>query len=84
MNEPLVDEILAQLRRHGSARSTPDQPAKAWRAAAQRAARELGRPVETIEHDGQAHAALRDWPANELEREIQQRALRRAVREVGQ
>jgi hypothetical protein len=79
MSETLVTEIAAQLRRHGSARSNPGDSTLVWRPAARAAARSLGRPVETIEHNGVAHAALRDWPANELEREINQKALRRAV-----
>jgi hypothetical protein len=80
MNELLVAEIAAELRRHGSVRSNQGEPTADWRAAARAAARELGRPIETVEHQGIAHAVLRDWPANELEREVQRKALHRAVR----
>lgn len=82
MADPLVDAISEQLRLRGSARSSPGEPAGPWRSAARAAARSLGRPVETIEHGGIAHAALRDWPANELEEQIQRKALRRAVEAV--
>lgn len=82
MNEALIDAIAAQLRRQGSARSDPGEPTIAWRTAARAAARQLGRPIETIEHGGLAHAALRDWPANDLERQIEQKAMRRAINAV--
>lgn len=79
MNEALVAAIATELRRQGSARSNPGESTKTWRTAARAAARQLGRPIETIEHAGIAHAALRDWPANDLERQIEQKAMRRAM-----
>lgn len=82
MTDPLVDAISQQLRRTGGAKSSPGEPTGPWRSAARAAARGLGRPVETVEHAGVAHAVLRDWPANELEEQIQRKALRRAVEAV--
>lgn len=84
MDKTLVDELVTQLSRKGSARSGPNDDTAAWRATARAAARHLDRPVETIEHAGVAHAALRDWPANELEQQIHQKALRRAVNAASQ
>lgn len=50
-----------------------------WRTAARRAARQLGRPVQTGQADSGAWAALRDWPATDSERRHQQAQMRRAV-----
>ena len=50
-----------------------------WRKLARAAARELGRPVQTLEFSGLLHASLRDWPANADEEAIHQAAMRRAM-----
>jgi hypothetical protein len=50
-----------------------------WRSVARAAARELGRPVQTLEMHGILHASLRDWPANTDEEAIHEAALRRAM-----
>lgn len=57
------------------------EPAQ-WRSIARAAAREIGRPVQTIEHAVGVWAQLRDWPANELESEIHQRSMRRLIEDV--
>lgn len=80
----LTDEIEAQLRRRGhlQANVETDEQADAWRKAARAAARRLGRPVETLQHRHVVVAALRDWPANELEEQVQDAALRSAVNRI--
>lgn len=77
----LVDDIKSRLRRHGHAQDsvTTDAEAKAWRAAARTAARQLQRPVQTIQHGEIVVAALRDWPANELEQQVSHAQLRRVA-----
>lgn len=77
----LVDDIEDQLRRRGSvqAQVATDEEADQWRKAARAAARSLGRPVETLQHRHLVVAALKDWPANELEKHIQDAELRKAV-----
>ena len=42
--------------------------ASQWRQAARRAARQLGRPIQTGANLSSVWAALRDWPATETER----------------
>lgn len=83
MDEDLVEAIASHLRREGSAQSHPCTKPAPWRAAARAAARTLGRPVQTLELNGIAHAFLRDWPANDLERQIEARAQRRAIDSLG-
>lgn len=70
----MVDVIKSQLRTRGHIQSTvaTDQEADEWRKAARAAARQLGRPVETVQHRYIVVASLRDWPANELEQQIQE------------
>ncbi|WP_141013164.1 hypothetical protein [Nocardioides sambongensis] len=73
--------IRADLIATGQARSTQGADVAAWRRAARRAARSLGRPVQTVlVEDGAAAAAmLRDWPASPAERAQHQAAMRRVV-----
>lgn len=67
-----VEEIAHEMRRTGSAQRTieDDVEAAEWRKLARAAARGLGRPVETMRAGRVVVAALKDWPANELEREL--------------
>ena len=69
----VVDDIKSQLLTLGHIQSTvaTDQEADEWRKAARAAARQLGRPVETVQHRYIVVASIRDWPANELEQQIQ-------------
>lgn len=80
----LVDELLRQLRHCGHvSRDIPDEEiATQWRAAARRAGRHLGRPVRTYCVGETVVAALKDWPANELEREITLTRMRNAIKRM--
>lgn len=84
MNDSLADEIVSELRHQGGTRTRPGEPTADWRTAARAAARASCRLIETIEHDGIAYAALRDWPAINLEREVNRKALRPAVTAAAQ
>ncbi|AXA97573.1 hypothetical protein [Microbacterium sp. PM5] len=79
-----VEQIKKELRLNGSVQVSivDDDEAEEWRRDARRAARELGRPVETIRHRSIVVAALRDWPANELEEEVTQAKLRTVMNRV--
>jgi hypothetical protein len=78
------DEIETALRRRGhiQVEVATDEDADEWRKAARAAARRLGRPVETLQHRHIVVAALKDWPANELEQQVQDAALRNAVNRI--
>lgn len=67
-----MDDLQKQLRTSGGAQAhvATDADADEWRKAARTAARQLGRPVETIQHGHTVLASLRDWPANELEQQV--------------
>lgn len=80
----VVDEIETQLRRRGHMQVSvaTDDEADQWRKAARAAARRLSRPVETIRHKHVVVAALKDWPANELEQQIQDAALRKYINRI--
>lgn len=47
-----------------------------WRKLARAVAREIGRPVETVATEGRAWAVLRDWPADDRETRIHEKAMR--------
>ena len=51
-----------------------------WRALARKAARELGRSVQTIEADDQVAAVLRDWPRTDEERAVTVERMRRTMK----
>lgn len=75
--------IRASLKETGQARCDLMElrvEADEWRALARKAARELGRTVQTIEADGQVVAILRDWPKNDEERAITIAEMRRAIK----
>ena len=83
-----IDSIKAALSRHGGAEayvSTPEEAAR-WRRAARSAARELGRPVQTIVYQSgstfHVAASLRDFPRTpeeERQREADMREVMAAV-----
>ena len=77
----LIEEIKRQLRLQGSAQNVveSDEQADEWRTAARAAARELGRPVETVQSEQVVAASLKDWPANELEAEVHRARLHKAI-----
>lgn len=77
--------IKASLESHGSAQS--DRPdlgvsVEEWRRLAREAAKEIGRPVQTVGAEHLAWAVLRDWPADERESAIQETDLRAAVASI--
>jgi len=80
----LEDDLITRLRRRGHAQATvaTDAEADAWRSSARAAARQLRRPVETIQHGNIVLATLRDWPANQLERQIEDAASSKAMQRV--
>jgi hypothetical protein len=84
MGMGISDDIESILRRRGSiqARVDTDDQADEWRKAARAAARRLGRPVETIQHRHIVIAALKDWPANELEQQVQDAAMQNAINRI--
>jgi hypothetical protein len=80
----VVDEIKSQLRTRGHIQSSvaTDKEADEWRKAARAAARQLGRPVETVQHRYIVVASLRDWPANDLEQQIQDAEMSNVVSRI--
>lgn len=80
----LIDDIQKDLRMTGSAQAhvDTDDEADQWRSAARAAARRLGRPVQTFQERHVVIAALRDWPANELERGVTDAKMRAAVNKI--
>lgn len=80
----LIDDIQKDLRTTGSsqARVDTDDEADQWRRAARAAARRLGRPVQTLQQEHVVVAALRDWPANELERGVTDAKMRSAMNKL--
>jgi hypothetical protein len=81
----LVNGLRRELRSSGFAQQSTEEllslgvDAGQWRTAARRAARQLGRPVQTGQAEFSVWAALRDWPATPVERRHQQEQMRRAV-----
>lgn len=80
-NVDQVDHIVRKLRTRGSVQVSIEDDAEAeqWRRDARAAARRLGRPVETVRYGSIVVAALRDWPANELERQVHNARMRSAL-----
>ena len=79
-----VEKITRQLRTRGGAQETipDDAAAEQWRKDARTAARTLRRPVQTVRFADQVAASLRDWPANELERQVTDAALQNAMNRI--
>lgn len=79
-----VDQIVRELRTRGSAQVKLEDDAEAaeWRRDARAAARRLGRPVETLRYGSIVVAALKDWPANELERQVHNARMRSALSKI--
>lgn len=82
----LARQIRKQLAERGSARArieTLPVTVTEWRRIARAAARELGRPVQTLIVAGvDVTAILRDWPADDAERARHDAALRAAIDRV--
>lgn len=81
----LKAEICLALAERGYATAQVDGlgvTVDVWRKVARAAARELGRPVQTLEGRGAVHAVLRDWPSNSEEQDRHNRAMRAAVDSV--
>lgn len=78
----LEDDIRRDLKRQGysETRTPDDELAREWRASARAAARALGRPVETMRAGVVVLAQLKDWPANELEQQLESVQLTNAMR----
>lgn len=98
MREPVdinpAHRLVASMRRHLESNGSIQQEhqelldlgvdAEQWRGAARRAARQLGRPVQTGSGSSSVWAVLRDWPTTETERVRHQEQLRRAVEAAAQ
>lgn len=67
-----VEQLAKELRLNGSVQRIIEDDAEAaeWRKTARAAARLLRRKVETLRSGRVTVAALRDWPANELEEQV--------------
>lgn len=81
LRQGIRDSLAARGEAHvdlAGSRVTTDE----WRKLARAAARELGRPVETVAHDQRAWAVLRDWPANDEERVVHEAAMRDAMSKI--
>lgn len=67
-----VEQLAKELRLNGGVQRMIDDDVEAaeWRSNARAAARLLGRKVETARSGRVTIAALRDWPANELEQQV--------------
>lgn len=79
---PLALTIRAALLPDGSASQDIEGltvSVDEWRRLARVAARDLGRPVITFASSDAIHAVLRDWPANERELQLHDRAMAEAV-----
>lgn len=82
--ELLLSQLRTELASQGSA-AVEAPPAglevAGWRAAARRAARQLGRPIRTGQHPDEsgAWAMLTDWPATPQEAAVHQAQMRRAI-----
>lgn len=79
---PLALTLRAALLSDGSASQDLNGltvPVDEWRRLARVAARDLGRPVRTFVSSDAIHAVLRDWPADDRESAIHDRAMREAV-----
>jgi hypothetical protein len=75
--------IRHSLRESGQARCEVNElrvDADEWRALARKAARELGRSVQTIETDDEVVAILRDWPKTDEERAMTLERMRRTMK----
>lgn len=59
-----------QLRGNVEVQIEDDAEAKEWRRAARAAGRMLHRSVQTVRAGRTVVAVLRDWPSNELERQV--------------
>lgn len=81
-----VDDLARELRKSGGAQRSIEDDAEAteWRKLAHAAARKLGRPVETVRAGRVVVAALRDWPANELERELDNVRMRNVMNRMAE
>lgn len=79
-----VEEIASQLRRRGLVQRTMANYAEAveWRDRAREAARNLGRPVRTTQGGLVVVAVLKDWPANELERHLDEIRIANAIKRM--
>lgn len=83
--DPLTVIIRGALEENGSVSQNLDELAvnvQKWRQAARAVARDLGRPVQTVVSADAVHAVLRDWPADERERQIHEQAMRDAMDSV--
>ncbi|HWU31043.1 MAG TPA: hypothetical protein VN041_18325 [Microbacterium sp.] len=80
------EEIMREMRLNGGAQRVieDDIEAAEWRKVARAAARRLGRPVETMRAGRIVVAALKDWPGNELEHQLNQAQMRNVMERMSQ
>ena len=86
LNGKAIDPLMLSIRTALLAEGAASQLLKGipvsddeWRRKARVVARELGRPVRTFVSVEAVHAVLRDWPADDRESQIHDRALEEAV-----
>ena len=79
-----VEELAGELRRRGLAqrRVGTEVDAVEWRNRAREAAHRLDRPVQTMQGGLVVLAVLKDWPANELERELTELQVANAIKRM--
>lgn len=81
----LAVAIRDTLTAHGSVAqdvASLTVPVDEWRKIARAVGRELNRPVQTLIAGDAVHVVLRDWPRDEHEQIIHQRAKRTAMNAV--
>ena len=79
------DEIAAEFAKTGNATVALvdlNMTLHDWRKVARSAARQLGRPVETVANETRAWASLRNWPANKEEQDKHDVAMRAAMNSI--
>lgn len=79
-----VEALARELRRRGLAqrRAGTEADAVEWRNQAREAARRLSRPVQTMQGGLVVVAVLKDWPANELERQLTELVVSNTVKRM--
>lgn len=80
--DQIKDTIRAEFKARGTARVDVQYirvSLEEWRKLARAVAREIGRPVQTVATEGRAWAVLRDWPADDRETHIHEKAMREAM-----
>lgn len=83
--DELRNAIAEQLRSSGGAMTSASDirvSLEEWRKLARAAAKQIGRPVETVATETRAWASLSDWPSNSDEQAVHDAAMRAAINSV--